>query len=201
MLNKTNGLPSKGGISYLRTQVVTWPNLFTTLRFFCAIGIFIFPGRALLVFTLAFIGAVSDAIDGWLARRFGLGTDFGKVFDQWVDWCFGISLICAIYVAGGLVFSAPPFNGELVVLIGGYLLARLKYPIAETTISAKWKTAMQFSGAVFVLGGHAQGAKVILANTWPLTIGYMLLWASVGLMFLSGWEYYKQKRTRRTARP
>jgi len=70
------------------------PNLITTGRFFLAIGFFIllgFHGRettwpvldvALAVFLVA---VVSDAVDGYLARRLGHLTKFGRIADPFVD--------------------------------------------------------------------------------------------------------------------
>jgi len=70
------------------------PNLITTGRFFLAIGFFIllgFHGRettwpvldvALVVFLVA---VLSDAVDGYLARRMGHLTKFGRIADPFVD--------------------------------------------------------------------------------------------------------------------
>jgi phosphatidylglycerophosphate synthase len=171
-------------------EVLTWPNAVTTVRVFCALGIFLRAENCLIVFALALVGALSDILDGWLARTFDLGTDFGKTFDQWVDWLFGVALLYAIFVAGGLVWDEWPFNGGLLGLIGAYLLIRVVFPLVETIQIAKIKTFMQFTGGVFVLGGHAFELADLLMG------GYLLVWSSVGLMGKSLWDYGRKHFTR-----
>lgn len=198
MFAMTRPLTRKRVKAYFRLQVLTIPNAVTLVRFFCALGMFIWPHDLFAVFWLAFIGGVSDILDGWLAKAFGWGTLFGKRFDQYTDWFFGFALLYTIYLAEkGLKWDGWPYNWELLILIGGYLLWRVRFPKVETTLMAKVKTAMQFAGGVIVLAGHAHVPKWFLEkdgyDELLLTSGYLMLWASVGLMFLSGWEYRKQE--------
>ncbi len=184
--------------AYLRQQVLTIPNAVTLMRLFCALGMFAWSGELSVVFWLALVGGISDIIDGFLAKHFGWGTLFGKRFDQYTDWLFGIALLHSIYLGGGgLKLYDWPYSGELLVLIGGYLIWRLKFPKVETTGVAKIKTAMQFAGGVIILGGYAHMPEWFLEkdgyDDFLLTSGYLLVWASVGLMLVSGWEYRKQE--------
>jgi len=102
------------------------PNLLTTSRFFMAIAYFIVVGFydrgtpaswpildiALGIFI---VGALTDTIDGYLARRLGHLTTFGRIADPFVD---------KIIVCGALVyfmgnqFLAPGPNGTMVNLTG-----------------------------------------------------------------------------------
>lgn len=140
--------------------------------------------NTIVVFWLALAGAMSDAIDGWLAKRFGWGTRFGELLDQYVDWFFGFMLLYAIYEGHGgtLAVYTPPFNAVLLVLIVSYLLVRLKFPTVETTRTAKIKTALQFGGAASILGGLAYQYEFFV------NIGYVTVWISVGYM----WESYRR---------
>ena len=183
---------------YVRNEILTWPNLFTMARFWCAIVIFARPEYHRLVFWIALGGAVTDIIDGWLAKRFTLGTDFGKKFDQRVDWLFGIALLYAIYVAGhGVRWTEWPGNGPLVLLIGGYLLIRTIFLKAETLWVAKLKTGMQFSGGVVILGGFAgihftfgdSASEYTISATELIDWGYLFVWCSTGVMVVSLHDY------------
>ena len=183
--------------TYIRLEVLTVPNAVTLVRLVCAFAMFVYSRDIFIVFWLALIGGVSDIIDGWLAKQFGWGTQFGKRFDQYTDWLFGIALLYTIYLAeNGLRMNEWPYNGELLILVGGYLVWRLKFPKVETTLSAKLKTAMQFAGGVIILSGHARISEWLLENSvydaFLLTAGYLLIWSSIAVMFLSGWEYRKQ---------
>jgi len=177
---------------YFRREVLTWPNGVTTIRALCALAISRWPGNFGLVFALALVGTLSDIVDGWLAKTFGWGTKFGKTFDQWVDWLFGVSLLYAIYVVGGgVVWHEWPYNAVLLIMIGGYLLMRTLLPVIETVQLAKIKTFMQFGGGVIILGGHAFEAVDLLMG------GYLLVWSSIGLMIKCLWDYGRKHLTQR----
>ncbi len=186
-----------GVMAYVRHEVLTWPNLFTFIRFWCAVGMFVLSGHSVIVFWLALFGALSDVIDGWLAKRFGLGTDFGKRFDQYMDWWFGFALVYTICVAGGLAWDVWPYNGELFVLIVGYLVVRTLFLKAETLWVAKVKTGMQFVGGVVILAGFAGlhltfGDYVIEYTVRSIDLinaGYLLVWSSTSVMAISLRDY------------
>ena len=63
--------------------------LFLTLsRLFFApiifLGLVVF-NNFILTFVLFLIASVSDYFDGWLARRYGLASDFGAILDPIAD--------------------------------------------------------------------------------------------------------------------
>ena len=75
------------------------------------------PGAATLAFGAVVYGAASDWLDGWLARRFDLISNFGKILDALIDkvmvlGCFGLLL--------GLGLLQPPFlpNVTGLLLVG-----------------------------------------------------------------------------------
>lgn len=166
------------------------PNAVTTIRLICAICILVWPRNIVFVFWLALAGGLSDMVDGFLAKRYGWATRFGERYDQWVDWLFGIALLYALYLKEDVMWREWPYNGELLFLIGMYLLIRTFIPLVDTTRIAKWKTGMQFAGAVVILGGHAWSFGTII------TIGYMLVWSSIGVMMFTLVDYIKTARSR-----
>jgi CDP-diacylglycerol--glycerol-3-phosphate 3-phosphatidyltransferase len=72
-------------------SVILTPNFVTLLRLvFTVVGISIlllspsFSAR-LLAFGILLLAALSDLLDGWMARTFGLVTSFGKILDPIAD--------------------------------------------------------------------------------------------------------------------
>jgi CDP-diacylglycerol---glycerol-3-phosphate 3-phosphatidyltransferase len=72
------------------------PNMLTSLRFFLAIGFFIIvgfydvqtpPNWPLLdvAFVVFLVAVLTDIVDGWLARKLGHLTTFGRIADPFVD--------------------------------------------------------------------------------------------------------------------
>lgn len=191
--------------SYFRRDVITWPNAVTTVRFFCTVAIILRPEYHRLVFWLALAGGLSDIIDGWLAKKFKLGTSFGKTYDQWIDWGFGVALMYSIYAAGGLNWYDWPYTGELLVLLAGYHVVRMLFPLVETIWVAKVKTAMQFGGGVVILANFAgmhltvgdSAVEFTIGPTELVNGGYLLMWSSTSLMALSLRDYVRVWRAKK----
>lgn len=165
--------------AYVTHQILTIPNVVTTVRLVCAVLILIGPEEHLRVFVLAFVGWVSDLLDGFIAKTFGWSSEFGKRYDQYTDWSFGIALMYGIFVAGGLEW----YNVPLILFIGGYLTMRLGKPTIETSEAAKVKTFLQFTGGVAILAAHA------FEWTALLVAGYVLVWISLPHMARSVRDY------------
>ncbi len=107
------------------------PNLITLLRL-CAVPAavwLIIQGRLDLAF-FVFVGAgVSDALDGWIARRWNLRSALGALLDPVADK----ALLVSVYVTLALIGVLPDWLAILVVfrdvvIMGGvvlfYLLGR-----------------------------------------------------------------------------
>lgn len=128
---------------------------------------------------------MSDALDGYVAKKFGWSSTFGKRYDQYADWFFGIGILYAIYCAEGLTWYAWPWNVALLTMIGGYLVIRTTMPGVDTNGAARLKTLIQFTGGVTILGSYA------LEWDGAHAIGYIIVWISVILMAKSLWNYLK----------
>jgi len=122
------------------------PNLITTGRFFLAIGFFIllgFHGRettwpvldvALAVFLVA---VLSDAVDGYLARRMGHLTKFGRIADPFVDKI----IICgalAYFIGDQFIQTSLGFRGG----VGGSELGPGITPIFYSENLTGWRPWM-----------------------------------------------------------
>ncbi len=110
---------------------------------------------ALLCFVVA---AISDFLDGWLARRMGLVTPMGKLLDPLADKV----LVCSAYVylsAEGLC----PVWITVLILAREFLVTGLRQIAMEAgqVLAAdglgKWKTGMQLCFCITCLCGYAFG--------------------------------------------
>jgi len=141
------------------------PNTLTLLRILFAIIVFVMIGLArydlaLLVFLLA---AITDALDGWWARRFKQITVFGRIMDPFADKL----LICGVFVC---LVAVPEMTSDkagypawlmlqpwmVIVIIGRELLVTSLRAFVESAggdFSAKWlgKLKMIFQCAALIL--------------------------------------------------
>ncbi|MCX7684603.1 MAG: CDP-alcohol phosphatidyltransferase family protein [Acetobacteraceae bacterium] len=152
------------------------PNLITLLRL-CAVPAavwLIIKGRLDLAF-FVFVGAgVSDALDGWIARRWHLRSALGALLDPVADK----ALLVSVYVTLALIGVLPDWLAILVVfrdavIMGGvvvFFLLGQPRPIEPILIS-KANTALQIGLAALALllaGFGLEAAGLLEALVWAV---------------------------------
>ena len=151
------------------------PNTLTLLRIFFAIFVFTLIGfgrydLALLFFVLA---AVTDALDGWWARRFKQISVFGRIMDPFADKL----LICGAFI---YLLTIPELTSDragfpawlmlqawmVIIIIGRELLVTSLRAFVESAggdFSAKWlgklKMVVQCAAIIFALLYLSGGAE------------------------------------------
>jgi len=123
----------------------TWPNLFTLLRLLC-LPLFVWilfglPSRQAAAWLLGGLGA-TDWVDGYLARRLGQTSEFGKKFDPTVDRLLFVVAIVAIMINDAM----PTWVGVAIlareVLVGGaVVVATLLFSMERFDVTWWGKTA------------------------------------------------------------
>ena len=105
------------------------PNVITLGRMACLplfVVLFVTetPGAAWGAATLVLIAALSDVADGWIARRFGVTSRFGKIVDPLVDRSFYIVILSTLLLTGTLPWWAvvPLIVRDAVLLIGAAVM-------------------------------------------------------------------------------
>jgi CDP-diacylglycerol--glycerol-3-phosphate 3-phosphatidyltransferase len=136
------------------------------------------------------LAALTDWVDGYLARKMGLETPFGAFLDPVADKLIVIVALIILLQSNATVWFALP----TVVIIGReVVISALREWMAErdlreevaVSMIGKVKTWVQMAAIVFLLlAGKTFGAFAI--------IGYMGLYASAGLALWSMWVYLKQ---------
>ena len=102
----------------------TVPNLFTLIRLLCLPGflylLFVDENHAGAAWLLAALGS-TDWVDGFIARKFDQGSEFGKIFDPTVDRLLFIVSVTAIVIDGSIPiwFAVAVLVRE--VLVGGVI--------------------------------------------------------------------------------
>ena len=104
------------------------PNLITLARILMVPVVVwaIASGQMLIAFVLFLAAGISDAVDGFLAKRFGMTSELGAYLDPLADK----ALIVSIYVALGIAEAVPRWLVILVVsrdimIIAAFMLSWL----------------------------------------------------------------------------
>lgn len=135
------------------------------------------------------LGSFSDFLDGYVARKYDMITDFGKFIDPIADKILVLSAFI-LFIERGFV---EPWVVIVVLfrelLISGFrMLAAKKNISIAADIFGKLKTTTQFFSVIFFF------LTIILINRNMYIIGKVLLYISVALTVLSMINYlYKNK--------
>ncbi len=172
------------------------PNLLTYGRILAIpalVGLLFWPREdwvrwiALAVYVVA---AVTDYLDGWIARAWSQQSAIGRMLDPIADKLLVCALLLMLVhtetIKGWAIWAA------IVILCREILVSGLREFLAELKVSvpvskvAKWKTTAQLLALGFLVAGPA-GDKVLPGNT---TIGIGMLWIAAGLTLYTGWDYF-----------
>lgn len=178
--------------------VFTIPNLITVIRLLC-IPVFLW-----LLFALDDLGwaglllcvlGATDWIDGWVARRFDQGSEWGKILDPVAD------RIMLITAAGALVIysTVPLWVGALILFREiAVALATLTLAAAGAArIDVQWSGKAGAFGIMFALPGFiivdllgpGMARDVFVVLTGIATIG------GLGFSYFSLFEYLPRAQT------
>ena len=168
------------------------PNKLTMLRILL-IPVFIIvlmTGYYYISAVIFIVASATDALDGYIARKYNLVTNFGKIMDPLADKLLVISaLICLVElgdIAGWMV---------IVILAREFTITGLRTVAAAQglVIAAGW------SGKIKTIFQMVAVPALLLQN-WPFSlIGFpfaeIMLWASVIMTIYSGIEYIIQNKS------
>jgi CDP-diacylglycerol--glycerol-3-phosphate 3-phosphatidyltransferase len=161
------------------------PNALTILRL-ALIPVFVvllipaeggYSWPAAIVFAVA---GITDQIDGWLARRWHVESQFGRIADPLAD---RLMIDAAVILLVAVHHRLPWIALVLVIardalLIGGYKLLMPRGYELDVNFLGKLATWVLYASLAFVMVTH-EGTE------WPLWI----FWAGVGLALAAAAQY------------
>lgn len=180
-----------------RSTAFSLPNLLTYARLMAvpAVAACLFwPGEftmrwiALGIYALA---AVTDYLDGYLARAWSQQSAIGRMLDPIADKVL-VSASLLMLAASGDIRSWSLWAAIIIlsreILVSGLreFLAGLRVSVPVSTV-AKWKTAVQLIAVGFLIVGPA-GNTVLPYSTH---IGVFMLWVAALLTLYTGWDYMR----------
>ena len=180
------------------------PNLLTVSRILVipiVIGSFYVPGDYARWFACALFSAaaVTDWLDGHVARRWQQQSEIGRFLDPIADKLLVSATLFMLTTFGRL--SSEAVLPALVILCREILVSGLREYLAELRVGmpvsrlAKWKTVIQMVAiGVLIVGDAGPGFLPVAA------IGEILLWIAALLTLVTGYDYL-QAGFRHMARP
>jgi cardiolipin synthase (CMP-forming) len=167
------------------------PNLITLARIILVPAVIwaIISREMFVAFALFVAAGLSDAVDGFLAKRFHMASELGAYLDPLADK----ALIVSIYVALGIARALPISLVILVVsrdimIIAGFMLSWLvnkPMPVKPHPVS-KLNTVVQILLAALVLAEEGLGFQAAPLQTTGIVLVAILTVISIGF-YLAEW--------------
>ncbi|WP_398327860.1 CDP-alcohol phosphatidyltransferase family protein [Vulcanococcus sp.] len=141
-----------------------------------------------LAWWLLLLGGLSDAADGWLARRAGGGSVWGARLDPLTDKILILAPLLWLGAAGSLPLWAIWLLLARELLISGWRAGQGSGGPASW--SGKAKTILQFAALLLLLWPQGWGPEAGVGMLHRL--GFLLFWPSLLLALSSAWGYLRK---------
>lgn len=182
-----------------KADALNIPNLITLGRIILVPIVFwlLLTGETQAAFFLFVIAGVSDAVDGFLAKRYGWSTELGAYLDPLADKM----LIVSIFVALGVKSALPSWlviavvSRDILIVAGVVLSWLLDRPMTiKPAVVSKFNTLSQIvlAGTVLADDGFGLGLETLrVALVWitgALTIASLVTYLRTWHRHMSGYE-------------
>jgi len=174
-----------------RVGVVNLANLLTVLRL-CLVPVFLFflfagdghqAGSRVAAFAVFAVAVITDRLDGWLARTYGMVTEFGKLADPIADKLLIGSALIGLSMLGDL-----PWWVTVVILAREIGITVLRFAVLSRGVipasrGGKLKTLVQ---------AIAIGLFILPLNSWSgpwMTVAWVVMAAAIVLTVVTGLDY------------
>ncbi len=163
------------------------------------------PAMPWMVLGLFGLCAFTDFLDGFLARRWQVTSDFGRMIDPIADKLLVAGCLIAIAIAmrgDGLILApALAIIGRDILVSGAREHAALSSRVMPPTKLAKWKTAFEMLAIAVLVAYLSLGwqnpaepfieNEVLAQKASLLTAGIALLWFAAILSVYTGSLYFR----------
>ncbi len=136
------------------------------------------------------LAAVTDYLDGYLARAWSQQSNLGRFLDPVADKLMVAAAI--LMMVGTGMISGTSILAALVILCREILVSGLREFLAELRVGlpvsklAKWKTAIQMVALTLLLLGDSGPAWLHI-----VTLGDIALWIAAVLTLITGYDYLR----------
>jgi CDP-diacylglycerol--glycerol-3-phosphate 3-phosphatidyltransferase len=169
------------------------PNKITMVRiilipFFVAAMLVDFPLHQPIALVIFIVAAVSDAVDGHLARSRNLITDFGKFMDPLADKL----LVCSAFICLVELQLIPSWV-VIVIIAREFAITGLRTLAANDGVviaASKWGKAKTMSQMIAICA--------LLLYSWPVCqiqalniFGTVMIYVALVLTLISGIDYFR----------
>lgn len=175
----------RGATAVTTDRIITPSNLVSMFRMLLVIPLVLLfdqpRANQLMIAGVMLLAYASDLVDGWLARKFGGESSFGRIIDPLADKVVIIALVLLMVDARllPLWFVIVVIARDVIIFTAGMYLRRRSGILAQSTMLGK-ATVVSIGLVLLVALFGSGGTNVFLQ---------LLMFVSLGLIFASLYMY------------
>ncbi len=166
-----------------KDQILTIPNILSFFRLALIpliVWLYVFAESRVWTAIVILLSSLTDIVDGFIARRFNMTSDFGKAIDPLADKLTQLAVLCCLVIDFPLILL--PIVVMVVKEVGSFVLRFIIYKKTEKVDSAEWH------GKVNTVLLHGIILLHIVWGIWgeiPPQVSNISILACTGMMILS----------------
>ena len=163
-----------------KDQIITVPNMLSFFRLALIpviVWLYVFMNSPLWTTIVILLSSLTDVVDGFIARKFNMTSDFGKAIDPLADKLTQLAVLCCLIINFPLIIL--PIVVMIIKEVSSFVLRFIVYKKTERVDSAEWH------GKVNTVLLHA---IILLHVIWigiPAEISAVCILACTGMMIFS----------------
>jgi len=178
-------------------EIYTKSNLLSLFRLFLAIPFWMllddFDANRYYVFGLCIFAAITDMLDGYLARKFNEVTEFGKIIDPLADKVAMAAVVIKLYLIGEI----PPMyfflivSRDVLIFIGGLIVSKILGRVLPSNMLGKIAVLNIGIVLLFILLGISKESLIFLLFYYSSIV---LIFSSFAGYVIRAGEFIKRNK-------
>lgn len=139
------------------------PNILTLIRFLLVpvFGYLSFKGYYLMAVLVFIVAGITDVLDGYIARKYNMTTDFGKFADPLADKLMQVTALAFLTRVGliPMVILIVIIAKDIFIGLGSLLLYKKKNYVASANWYGKLATVIFYFAVIMVIFIRLEGVS------------------------------------------
>lgn len=180
-------------------EISTTSNILSILRLLIAIPLIYLldnlyaPGFRLIILLVCLFAAITDILDGYIARKYNQVTEFGKIIDPLADKVAVGAIIIKLFILSEIPFYyfVMILGRDIFIFLGGIFVARKIGRVLPSNVLGKLAVINISLVIVLIICGIAKDAFLYVA-LYGLSI--ILIVVSLVAYIIRATEFLKRKK-------
>lgn len=150
------------------------------------------PGHRAILFAMCVLGAITDVLDGYLARKYNEVTEMGKIIDPLADKVVIGIIILKLYLVGEIPNSyfLMIILRDLLIFTGGIFVSKKLGRVLPSNMLGKL-TVISIAFVILFILAQVDKASLVYLGFYYLSI--VLIFTSLIGYFIRSLEFIRQK--------